>query len=359
MVSPKMTVPTRLAAIGLFAGYAALAHADQTAAPVELGDIHWSRDFDAATAQAKREKKPILILFQEVPGCATCRTYGKDVLSHPLIREAAEDLFIPVAIYNNIEGKDRRVLQSFDEPTWNNPVVRIVDADRKALAERVNGDYSAAGLVKAMVTALKASKRTVPSYLELLHDELNARQSGKLEQATFAMHCFWEGEVQFGKLDSVIATQAGWLNKEEVVDVWFDSTRIEYQQLVKAARKVQCARRVYARNPAQQKTATPMVGDAVQLTNGLSRPDGEPKYYLGKSLYRFVPMTPIQTCRANAALRDAQTSPDSFLSNAQLRLLSAIRKHPQAGWPISFNTKDFAGSMKKAAEIAKTSAAKA
>ena len=36
--------------------------------PVELGDIPWERDFDKALARAQAEKKPLLVLFQEVPG---------------------------------------------------------------------------------------------------------------------------------------------------------------------------------------------------------------------------------------------------------------------------------------------------
>lgn len=36
--------------------------------PVELGQVRWRRDFDAARAEAKQADKPVLILFQEVPG---------------------------------------------------------------------------------------------------------------------------------------------------------------------------------------------------------------------------------------------------------------------------------------------------
>jgi len=54
----------------------------------ELGAVHWLRDIDVAVAQSKEKNKPILILFQEVPGCSTCRNYGKGALSHPLLVEA-------------------------------------------------------------------------------------------------------------------------------------------------------------------------------------------------------------------------------------------------------------------------------
>jgi hypothetical protein len=36
--------------------------------PVELGRVKWHRDFEAAARQARETGKPILLLFQEVPG---------------------------------------------------------------------------------------------------------------------------------------------------------------------------------------------------------------------------------------------------------------------------------------------------
>lgn len=42
--------------------------ADRIVQPVELGQVRWRRDFDAALAEAKKADKPVLLLFQEVPG---------------------------------------------------------------------------------------------------------------------------------------------------------------------------------------------------------------------------------------------------------------------------------------------------
>lgn len=36
--------------------------------PVELGLVNWHRSYDKAADQAKKTHKPILVLFQEVPG---------------------------------------------------------------------------------------------------------------------------------------------------------------------------------------------------------------------------------------------------------------------------------------------------
>ena len=37
-------------------------------APVELGLVPWQRDFDEATRQSRESGRPLLLLFQEVPG---------------------------------------------------------------------------------------------------------------------------------------------------------------------------------------------------------------------------------------------------------------------------------------------------
>src|SRR6187401_3636489 len=97
--------------------------------PIELGDVQWLRSFDEAQAKSKKEGKPILILFQEIPGCETCKNYGSNVLTQPLIVEAIETEFIPLAIHNNKGGHDAEILRRFNEAAWNNPVVHIVDSE--------------------------------------------------------------------------------------------------------------------------------------------------------------------------------------------------------------------------------------
>jgi hypothetical protein len=42
--------------------------ANETAGPVELGAVAWERDHDAAFARARSSGRPLLLLFQEIPG---------------------------------------------------------------------------------------------------------------------------------------------------------------------------------------------------------------------------------------------------------------------------------------------------
>ena len=104
-------------------------------------------------------------------------------MSHPLIVEAAEDLFVPVAIHNNKDGHDGEVRERFDEPAWNYPVARYVGAEGADLIERKDRVYSVQETAARMAAALEVADVEVPAYLALLA----AEASDELTYATFAM----------------------------------------------------------------------------------------------------------------------------------------------------------------------------
>ena len=128
--------------------------------PVELGMVKWSRDLEAARNLSKTTDRPILMLFQEVPGCATCQNYGKGPLSHPLMVEAIETLFVPVLVYNNKSGTDETLIKQFEEPAWNSPVVRYLNADLKDVIARQDGIWSTEKTADRMVKALSAAGKS-------------------------------------------------------------------------------------------------------------------------------------------------------------------------------------------------------
>lgn len=98
--------------------------------------------------------------------------------------EAAETLFHPVAIRNNVGGYDKEVLERYKEPTWNNPVVRFVGADGKDLIPRKDRVWKTGPLVGRMDSALRAAEQDVPAWFRALAAET---ASGEVETAVFAM----------------------------------------------------------------------------------------------------------------------------------------------------------------------------
>lgn len=298
--------------------------------PEELGKVKWLRSIETAQEKSIQEGKPILILFQEVPGCSTCQRYGNGTLSHPLIVEAIEDLFIPLAIYNNKGGADKKVLQYFNEPSWNNPVVRIVGADKQDVTPRLGGNYSPLGLVNSMLLALDASNKVAPRYLQLLGEELQAEAVGTKE-ATLAMYCFWTGEKEIGKIPGVVSTEAGFMGGREVVQVEYNPLVVNYEGLVKQAKQASCASHVFTENSKEETAANKVVGNNAISKKGNYRPDKEPKYYLSKTIWKYVPMTKLQAVKANSLVGQGQP-PASVLSPRQIELTRFIEKNRNKKW---------------------------
>ncbi len=285
--------------------------------PEELGLVHWLRDLDAGQAEAQKTGKPLLILFQEVPGCSNCTRYGNSTLSHPLIIEAIETYFVPVCIYNNKGGKDADALKTFNEPSWNNPVVRIVRPDYDDIVPRISNFNSPAQLVYGIQNVLQSSGKVAPEYLKLLLEELRACEAG-LETATFSMYCFWSGEGTFGNIPGVIETEPGFQNGKEVVKVLFNPAVVKKADL---------------------EALTQPKGIQSCTGNGGFSSDREPKYYLAQTDYKYIPMTSLQACRANSLVGKGM-SPDEVLSPRQLSLLENIRQNPKRKLKNAIGIKD-------------------
>ena len=132
----------------------------------ELGDVDWLRNYDRAVEKSKSSGKPILILFQEVPGCQGCVNFGQETLTHPLIVQAIEEHFVPLAIHNNTRGgHDREILKKFGEPAWNYQVMRFVTPEGKDIIPRKDRIWTPTATAKRMAEALKTAKRPVPASL--------------------------------------------------------------------------------------------------------------------------------------------------------------------------------------------------
>jgi len=268
----------------------------------ELGKVSWYRDYDTALAVSKKSGKPVLILFQEVPGCATCRNYGHNVLSNPLMTEAIENEFVPLAIFNNKGGKDKKILDLYKEPTWNNPVVRIVNEEGDNLVKRIARDYSAKGLYTAMVTVLEECGKEIPEYMKLLGDELATTDGNTSKDTYYSMYCFWTGEKNLGSQEGVLNTEAGFMKGKEVVKVTYNPTLVSEDELSSFANK----------NSMR----------LITKDNSYRASSRDEDYYLQHTPYKYLPLTPLQRTKINSAIGKGQKA-DKYLSPQQKKWLTS------------------------------------
>jgi len=286
----------------------------------ELGEVAWLRDHDRALALAAEQGKPVLLLFQEVPGCSTCVRFGQDVLTHPLMVELIAHRFVPVAIFNNHPGADAHILRRYGEPSWNNPVVRFLRPDGAELLPKLADRYDALGLHERITAVLEMLGDDVPGYFRLLGRDLLVEY--RLSRCvTYTTPCFWSGETSLAQHPGVITTDAGWVDGEEAVQVHFDPREVSRSDLD-----------AYARAEGFSPTES-----------GRFELDREPQFYLRKSPARYLPLTPAQRTQINLAvpyrgsLADLLSPQQSaWLVDPQLERSSgdeAYRRDLRQSWP--------------------------
>lgn len=237
--------------------------------------------------------------------------------------EAIESEFVPLAIHNNKPGADAEVLELYGEAAWNNPVLRFFGHDGKELLPRRDRVWREHEVSARMIAALEAAGRAVPGYLRLAAEETDP---GALERAVFAMACFWKGEASLGGLAGVKSTRAGFLEGREVVEVRYDPRALEFQSLVREAKKLGCLEAVYVDDEKRLGLAKNGVGErAGRLVEDVEdAPASDQLYHLGRSPLRFLPLTAFQAMRVNSALESGRDV-HGLLSPRQVGLLARVK----------------------------------
>lgn len=246
--------------------------------------MNWGRDYEAALATAKTSGKPIFLLFQEVPGCAGCKQFGRDVLSDEKFVHAIEENFIPLLIHNNKPGKDAEVLGKFNEPAWNYQVVRFLDAEGSDLITRKDRVWESAELKERMNQALAKAGR--PGIATV-----------STARVAIAQHCFWTGEAKLGALDGVVRTEAGFLDGNEVTLVDYDPGKLPLADLTRKAKAAGVATRVFESVEGYQKA-----------------PISDQKRQLQGTKYARLKLTPEQATKVNAFVRTDPARAEEFLT---------------------------------------------
>jgi hypothetical protein len=234
---------------------------------------------------------------------------------------------VPVLVYNNRNGRDAELLERYEEPAWNNPVVRFFSAAKggtpgRELLPRREGVWAAGALAGRLEEALRAAERPVPGWLALAVEEL---APGPFERAVLAMPCFWRGEAVLGSLAGVRTVRAAFLEGHEVVDLTYDPGRLPLAQLLARASSEGCAARAWV-PPAALAAARAEIGErALPLrTEPRVAPDSDHEHDLARSPLRGLALTPLQRVRVNAWLGNGR-DPSEWLTPAQRRATAGAR----------------------------------
>ncbi|MEJ2055622.1 MAG: VPGUxxT family thioredoxin-like (seleno)protein, type 2 [Calditrichaceae bacterium] len=282
--------------------------------PIEAGSVNWGRDLDHALNESGKTGRPVLVLFQEIPGCSGCQSFGSTVLTNPLLVETIENEFVPVLIYNNRDGKDKELLKRFGEPAWNYQVIRFLNAQAQDIIPRKDRVWSTEGVAKRMINALQIQNRPVPKYLQAVAMEFDSENQSV---AVFGVPCFWSGEVALGRIDGVITTEAGWIDNHEVTRVVYNRQKISLRKLVNKANKNCSALSVYLPDRDMDK----VTGITMDRLDGnyrkAEKSDQKKQLQNLKAIYEVPGITEMQKTKINAFLPLGREQAIQWLSPEQ------------------------------------------
>ena len=236
--------------------------------------------------------------------------------------EAIEDEFLPVLVYNNRGGEDRKLLERYNEPAWNYQVVRFLNANGDDIIPRKDRVWSIEGIALRMIEALRAVNRPVPKYLETVAIENDTRNHAV---GAFAQHCFWSGEANIGKVDGVISTEAGWFDNHEVTRVVYNKKRLSLQSLAKQARSTNSALCVYAPGNETAGLSNFSTGQLDRSYRKSKASDQKKQISRWKGTERIPSLTEMQKTKINAFITVSRAEALSWLSPRQRRALEADR----------------------------------
>lgn len=280
---------------------------------LETGLVKWGRDLDAALAQSEATGKPVLVLFQEVPGCSGCQDFGRTVLSDPLLVEAIETEFLPVVVYNNrSSGSDPQLMKRFNEPAWNYQVIRFLNAQGKDILPRQDRVWTLGPVADRMAQALKKAQRPVPRYLESISLDNNETQH---KTAAFAMYCYWTGEYRLGGLEGVASTEAGWFDGHEVTRVRYDPKLLSLDTLAQTARAADCGDKLYTPEGTQvQAMPSGTLGAGYRLAKAS---DQKKQLARWPEIHKVPGLNATQLTKINALAPGSRDAARSWLSPRQ------------------------------------------
>jgi len=277
---------------------------DSGSNPVEVGAVAWLRDYSTALGQSKESGKPIFLPFQEVPGCAGCKQFGKDVLSDPAVVKSIEENFVPLLIHNNKDGKDLAILKLYDEPSWNYQVVRFLDSEGKDLIPRKDKVWTTAELNQRIDAALEKSGKP------------KASAAAKTSRLAISQSCFWTGEMKIGAIEGVTRTEAGFFDGREVTMVDYDPAITTPGKIYGQAKREGVGAGAYLENPAE-------LAGSKKLTSAYRpAPPGDQKKQIHGTAFQKLHLTPEQATKVNAHARTDPSRAMDYLTDSQKKQLS-------------------------------------
>jgi len=270
-----------------------------------------------ACEAAQRLNKPVLAFFTELPGD---EEVGQQIFSHPLLVEAMRTLCVPVlCIENDRENPVRRTAAG----RRCRCSMRFLDPDtsKSLIEDSLWGDsLTLERVIYSIIKALEKLGNYVPKYLLLLHQGIATSAKSGEQVFVIGTRQPTRGEVEFASLPGVLGAKSAFLHRQRVCVITYDPKQICYSKLLRHALQQDslCDIVYYGSNEERlaaqielkrsssstPSSSCPLV--ILSLPEGEFRSDMASKQALRKTGMRYVPLTGMQSMKANQLIHQGQ-----------------------------------------------------
>jgi hypothetical protein len=284
----------------------------------ELGAVRYeTSSVEEAKKIAQERNMPIFCIQAEVPGDIES---GKDVLSHPLIVEALESMFVCAAPKIPRKEFEDRYKPSAGRKAWYT-TINFLDANGEELVPAIGGDTLVVPvIVDCIVRVLTQCKRPIPRYVSLLQEEQCGKStigcSGRAKRncrcIVFGIHDYDRTEVEFAKIDGVLATICGTYIGNRVIRIVYNPKVLSFTTILHYSTERHLADTIYYQTQdekvaAQMETSRLVEKPAIVKMEHLFKiVVHDMKSALRRSLLGKVPLTDLQATRINLLIHQGQ-----------------------------------------------------
>ena len=304
------------------------------------------------------------------------KKFAKSVLSHPLIIEAIEDLFVSVCFsWEECIGGGpeehcfKKLIAGSVGDNYFLPTIAILGSQGEDIVSKssTSMEYLTVGrfctvMIKSLLFFHQSELNPVPRYLKHLERQERVFDNKSGGKAFFAMSNAHVGEAEFAECIGVIACKAALFGEKELVLVIYDEKLVSYSEIVRFAIGRGKTDIIYYVNDEEKEVAnyqvinksctnksdfevarlTGSIGGSIQVRTA--------NYYISLTTFQFIPMTQYTMCRVNHALfQKDRDDAFSLLSPRQGALLQYLRRNsdiPKSsivdldiyeGWTVALN----------------------
>lgn len=115
-----------------------------------FADLNWAEDYESGLAQAKKENKPVMLMFT-LTNCHVCETMKETVYEDKAVMDYVAKYFVPIELNLDLDDKEGYAV-------YGTPTFYFLDSNGKQIGDMKVGGSTVDGFMKKLKSVRAAIK---------------------------------------------------------------------------------------------------------------------------------------------------------------------------------------------------------